>query len=210
MIDDVVRDAIAIVASLADGHDVVRGVRHPLGFICLPVRRGGQFGVCVHVWSRELVAAVSTTSAVHSHSWDLESRVLYGHVGNSTVRIFDDVDRATHRVFEVHSAGDVDELRATGRLVRPVAERSDTAGPGETYRLAGGLFHTTVIEGDSEAATVAIGRTVAAADLSLGPIDGVNHRIVRQRCGAEETASTARIVLRQMLGGGEKDGEVNR
>ncbi|MCQ0004164.1 hypothetical protein [Actinomadura madurae] len=29
-------------------------VRHPLGFLCLPVERSGDLGVCLHIWTPEV------------------------------------------------------------------------------------------------------------------------------------------------------------
>ncbi|WP_050803432.1 MULTISPECIES: hypothetical protein [Protofrankia] len=43
-------------------------LRHPLGFLCIPVRRFEEGGVCVHVWTRQVRAARPTTSSVHCHS----------------------------------------------------------------------------------------------------------------------------------------------
>ena len=67
----------------------VTAVRHPLGFVCLPLERDGGDGVCIHVWSDTLAHAESTTSQIHCHSWDLVSHVLYGQVRNVHVRVTD-------------------------------------------------------------------------------------------------------------------------
>ncbi|NVI87072.1 hypothetical protein [Actinomadura sp. BRA 177] len=83
-----------VLEGLAAGAPPVRAVRHPLGFLCLPVERSGDLGVCLHIWTPEVRPAPSTTSPVHCHSWDLLSFVLYGTVRN--VRM--DVDEAMPRV----------------------------------------------------------------------------------------------------------------
>ena len=186
------------LTEIARGRRELCAVRHPLGFLCLPVHRDGDFGVCVHVWSPDLPHARATTSAVHSHSWDLVSFVLYGRVGNTLLHVVDDAAGGTHRVFEVHSRGDVDEIRATARLVRAREARHRSAGPGDTYRLRAGRFHASVLVGESEAATVVLGRTRAALDLSLGPLDTPTHHIPRQRCDPRETAEVAGIVAAKL------------
>jgi hypothetical protein len=187
------------LTKIADGSIPLRAVRHPLGFLCLPVQRKGGLGVCVHVWTTQLPQAVPTTSAVHSHSWDLASFVLYGSVGNAFMHVADDADAGTHRIFTVHSLGDVDEMRATRRLVRCVERRRQLVGAGRVYYLRAGNFHESVLGADAEVATVMLGRVGGARDLSLGRPDLPTHHIVRQRCGARETADAARIVIEKLV-----------
>src|SRR5438046_868304 len=116
------RWAMGVLEDIGAGRRTVTAVRHPLGFLCLPVERrgspGGRLGVCLHLWSPWLARATTTTSQIHCHSWELISFVLYGEVRNVPARIRDARDSATHQVFEVLSRGDTDEIRATGRLVR--------------------------------------------------------------------------------------------
>jgi hypothetical protein len=186
------------LAKIADGSVPLRAVRHPLGFLCLPVQRTGLLGVCVHVWTTALRQSRVSTSAVHSHSWDLSSFVLYGAVGNAFMHVADDARAGTHRVFRVQSRGDVDVMQPTERLVRCVELRRQFAGVGSAYYLRAGHFHESVLGADPEAATVVLGRSGAAADLSLGRPDLRAHRVVRQLCDARETADAAQIVLEKL------------
>ncbi|MEV1178822.1 hypothetical protein, partial [Nonomuraea sp. NPDC049784] len=132
-------------------------VRHPLGFVCLPLERDGGEGVCVHLWSDSLAHAESTTSQIHCHSWDLVSHVLYGQVRNVHVVVTDTGADATHRVFEVVSGADGDRISPTGRTVRHATGLVEVFGPGETYTLAAGRFHSSVVPEGGEAATIALG-----------------------------------------------------
>ncbi len=94
------------MAGVADGSSDLTAVRHPLGFLCFPVLRGDNLGVCVHIWT-EGVRAEPTTSPMHAHSWDLVSYVLYGTVRNDIIELTDGTDQ---RVFEVRSGQAGDEL----------------------------------------------------------------------------------------------------
>jgi len=180
-----------VLADVAAGRSPTAVVRHPLGFLCVPVERRGELGVCLHIWSPQVAPAESTTSLVHCHSWDLVSFVLYGNVRNMRVRVEED-GPATHRVFEVLSRGDVDELRATGRTVRYTPGDVATHRSGETYSLPAGAFHSTFIEGEPDAATVALGRqTPGGGDLSLGPLDTPSHQVRRMTCDPDEAARAA-------------------
>lgn len=188
-----------VLDDVAAGRSAVPAVRHPLGFVCLPVERSGDFGVCLHIWTPEVRPAPSTTSPVHCHSWDLLSFVLYGTLRNVRMDIDEPCDAGTRQIFEVVSQGDVDELRATGRAVRYSPALSSTHRTGESYVLPAGVFHTTLIEDGPEAATVALGRqTPGGGDLSLGPLDIPTHQVHRSRSGHSDTVRALRRSARRI------------
>ncbi|RAJ69231.1 hypothetical protein K378_02121 [Streptomyces sp. Amel2xB2] len=207
------RAAVAgVLGDIASGARDLRAVRHPLGFLCLPVVREGGRGVCVHLFDGDADAgpadpADPAASGVHAHSWELLSYVVYGRVANVPVHVDDPLTaasaEATHRVFEVHSAPDgTDELRPTERLVHSEPGPEHVSGGGETYTLAAGQFHSTVVRGGEPAATLVLGRTLPGrSDLFLGPLHGHGHRTVRRLCGAEDTRQTVRAALRRVHGG---------
>ncbi|MGH3238759.1 MAG: hypothetical protein ACRDNL_00160 [Spirillospora sp.] len=192
-----------VLDDVAAGRSSVPALRHPLGFVCLPVERSGDFGVCLHIWTPEVHPAPSTTSLVHCHSWDLLSFVLYGTVRNVRMEVRMGTDpeaaEAVQQVFEVVSQGDVDELRATGRAVRYSPGRSSAHRTGESYTLPAGVFHTTLIEDGREAATVALGRqTPGGGDLSLGPLDTPTHQVHRSRSDHADTERALRRSARKI------------
>lgn len=197
--------AASALDEIASGRRELYAVRHPLGFLCLPVERDGDRGVCLHVFGTGNPGATGpdpapTASPVHSHSWELTSCVLYGSVGNLRMRVREHPEVATHRVFEVRSdpAG-VDDIRPTSRLVSCVPGPEQTVVGGEIYTLPAGEFHTSVIPRGTTAATLLLGRSRPGRfDLSLGPVHGRGHRVVRQTCDAAQTARTARTVLRRI------------
>ncbi|MCC2273949.1 hypothetical protein LKL35_00580 [Streptomyces sp. ET3-23] len=196
-----VRAACAALGDIAAGRREVRAVRHPLGFLCFPVERGGDCGVCIHAFGAEAhePAPPLTTSPVHAHSWDLTSCVLHGQVINVSVEVTEHQQSPTHRVFEIVSdpAG-VDELRPTSRLVTHEAGPAQTSGAGDIYTLPAGQFHTTLVSGPG-AATFLLGCSrPGGRDLSLGPLHGTGHRVVRQQCDAEQSARIAGSVLRRI------------
>jgi len=192
--DWVPRWALELLRDIASGRRDLTTVRHPLGFLCIPAQRTGEHGICVHVWTPALQPAL-TTSQVHSHSWDLTSYVLYGTLHNQRIQVADAGTTATHRIFEVRSHGDMDELHATNRLVSCEPEAASEYGAGCVYFLPAGEFHTTVVPGQQEVATVALGRSRPhAADLSVGTRQARSHAITRSRCDASETARAARQV----------------
>jgi hypothetical protein len=195
------RLAAGLLADVAAGRPGLVAVRHPLGFLCFPLVRRPEVGICVHLWTGS--APVVRTSAVHSHSWDLTSVVLYGEVRNSVVPVFDTEARPTHRVFEVHSSGDRDEVRGTGRLVRAAGATTTVSAPGDTYELLAGVFHRTDVTPSEDTATLIRARTRAALiDLSLGAVDTPSHSLVRRQCTVRETVRAARSVTVRLAAAG--------
>jgi hypothetical protein len=196
--------ATATLDQVVSGRRVICAVCHPLGFYCLPVLREGADGACVHVFNREAARTrdALTTSAVHSHSWQLTSCVLYGDVGNVRLGVYEEPERPTHRIFEIHSSpSGCDDIRPTPRLVRCVRGREQVTGRGELYELPAGEFHATAVAPGAEAATLALSRSVPGhTDLSLGPVGGLGHRMERRMCQVSQTARIAKSVLRRIHG----------
>ncbi len=170
-------------------------ILHPLGFICIPLRRSPGLGVCLHVWSPAVPAARPTTSQVHCHSWDLHSVVLWGELRNHVIRLRRR-GRSTHRVFDIHGHGDVDEVRATAELVRGSPGRIGNYRAGNHYAMPAGTFHATVVPG-GEAATLVLARDrPGGRDRSLGDLDTSSHQVRRERCRPVDAARLAAALTR--------------
>jgi len=196
------RWALALLRDIASGRRELTAIRHPLGFLCLPVQRRGEHGVCVHIWTPALEPAVET-SLMHSHSWDLTSYVLHGTLHNRRIRVADSSDSATHRIFEVRSHGDVDELHATDRLVSCRQEMASAYGSGCVYLLPAGEFHATEVAGGQQVATVVLARSrPPAMDLSLGPLGTRSHRLTRSHCDRGETVRAALLIAERLEAAG--------
>ncbi|MEU0335365.1 hypothetical protein [Streptomyces sp. NPDC006193] len=197
---ELIRHAVAELDRIASGRRALRAVRHPLGFVCLPLLRDGHDGVCVHLFGTPDAVPDRSAPQVHCHSWDLTSTVLYGRLGNRRVDVHHDPGAPTHRVFEVHSdPSGVDELRPTERLVRCRPGAEQTSARGQTYALPAGEFHTSVVPDGRPTATLVLGRTLPGrVDLSLGPLSAPGHRMVRRTCDASRTARIARAALRRI------------
>ncbi|MER6734798.1 hypothetical protein [Streptomyces puniciscabiei] len=197
---ELTRHAAAELDLIASGRRALRAVRHPLGFVCLPILRAGHDGVCVHVFGPPEAQPDRSVPQVHCHSWDLTSTVLYGRLDNRRVHVDDHSGEPTHRVFEVLSdPSGVDELRPTERLVRCRPGAGQTSARGQSYALPAGEFHTSVVPDGRPTATLVLGRTLPGRmDLSLGPPSAAGHRMVRRTCDATQTARIARAALRRI------------
>ncbi|MFD8726847.1 hypothetical protein [Streptomyces sp. NPDC059611] len=192
--------AVSVLRAVAEGRRSLSAVRHPLGFLCLPVLRDGARGVCVHLFGAGSEGGEGDAPLVHAHSWSLVSLVLFGHVTNHSVRVVDDPVAPTHRVYEVRSGPDgTDEVRGTARFVRGVPDGFGHSTAGDVYVVRPGEFHATVVAGGRPAATLVLGETQPGSkDMSLGLLSGEDHRSVREICGREETAVAVRAALRRI------------
>jgi hypothetical protein len=190
--DDVLSRVAGILDEVIDGRLEIRSVRHPLGFLCLPVHRHGDEGICIHVWTAGWRTGRLTTSSMHCHSWELLSHVLYGELSNQIIELVDTPDHPTHRVFEVHSTAAGDQIVATARVVRPRVAATAAYRAGDPYHLPAGVFHETVVAAAQHAATVALGRVRGGTiDLSLGGLRTPSHPVRREYCSREETVRAA-------------------
>ena len=207
--DDVLSHVLRILDEVIDGPLEISSVRHPLGFLCLPVHRHGDEGICIHLWTAGWRTGRLTTSTMHCHSWELLSHVLYGELSNQIIELVDAPEHPTHRVFEVHSTAAGDDLVATPRVVRPRVAATAAYRAGDPYHLPAGVFHETVVPTARLAATVALGKVRDGKnDLSLGGLRTPSHPVRREYCSREETiqaAASVRDVLaeRQLHGSGQ-------
>ncbi|MFZ4279812.1 hypothetical protein [Streptomyces rhizosphaericola] len=214
--------AVSVLRAVAEGRWSLAAVRHPLGFLCLPVLRDGARGVCVHLFGAGTGGDGSggdgsggdgswgagsggdggrgDAPLVHAHSWSLVSLVLFGRVTNHSVRVVDDPVAPTHRVYEVRSGPDgTDEVRGTTRFVRGIPDGSGHSTTGDVYVVRPGEFHATVVADGRPAATLVLGETQPGSkDMSLGRLSGEGHRSVREICGREETVVAVRAALRRI------------
>jgi hypothetical protein len=185
------------LALLAAAHDLLRSgpasVRHPLGFLCVPMHRGRRFGLCLHVWSDDLVFDAPTTSPVHAHSWGLTSYVLTGTLRNDLIDVVPDATAPTHRVFTIRPGSAGDRLRRTSRLVRQRTVASEHIGAGQFYGLAAGLFHATIALG-ATATLVMAENHEENQELSLGDVAAPSHNVIRLPGGQDELCIAAKVL----------------
>ncbi len=164
--------------------DGASGVRHPLGFLCLPLYRSPDFGLCVHVWETSLSRSVLTISPIHSHSWDLTSRVLRGGMDNEVIEL-DHERPPTHRVCAIVNSGHVDEIRPTRARVGYDVSRIDRVAAGETYTLPAGIFHAS--RAHNATVTLVLARTRRQApEFALAHLDTRAHVVTRSAASSRD------------------------
>lgn len=196
-----VRTCVSVLDQIVSREWELAAIRHPLGFLCLPLVREPGWGVCIHVWTGRLPARRPTTSGMHAHSWDLESFVLYGVLGNAVFDLTPDCASGTYQLLDVVSGADCDEIQPTGRRVTCTEVSRDLISSGEVYLLPTGVFHETFLGADPEVATLVLAQTQDLPDRVLGPVDLRAHVVTRQRCTGDDTRAVAQMVRDRLTGG---------
>jgi hypothetical protein len=195
----------SVLRHLAQGRDLAEGqggladaVVHPLGFVYVPLLRTPVQTLRLHIWPEGAKSERpngTVVSPMHDHTWDLASYVICGELRNVVVTVTEDRLAPTHRVFEIHGDGAVDDIRATGTVVRVVGEAEDKVSVGQTYRMGSDLIHRTEPGAGVVATLVAARRTSKRVERALGPLELQGYRSERQVCPPRRVAAAAAAVL---------------
>ena len=171
---------------------------HPLGFIYLPLLRMPTGALRLHIWLDDeamVPLGDGEVSPMHDHTWNMTSHVICGALDNVIVDIEADGDRPTHRVFEIHGHGGIDDVRPTDTLVRVTGTRTERVETGRTYTMDSGLIHCTEPGRGVVATLVAARRTAERAERALGPLGLRAYSLRRVACPPDRVAKAASAVL---------------
>jgi hypothetical protein len=166
-------------------------VRHPLGFICFPLIRAGDHGLCVHYWPAVATPPNPQAPTVHSHSWHLSSHLLAGRIANHR-SVVTEAGESPLELYAVTSGPDGDVITPTGRRVRSADLAAETYQRGQTYHLAAGQFHWTNRLTGSPTITVVAGRgTSTQQNFFVAPAKQARQRSKRRQYGPAASRSLA-------------------
>jgi hypothetical protein len=171
---------------------------HPLGFVYLPLLRMPDATLRLHIWHDDGDATrlgEGEISAMHDHTWNMTSYVICGELRNVIVDVVEDAAAPTHRMFEIHGRGEVDEIRPTQTVVRVVGTHEDKVSAGQTYQMGSDLIHCTHPGSGVVATLVAARRTSKRVERALGPVGLPGYRSTRQVCPPARVAAAAAAVL---------------
>lgn len=119
---------------------------HPLGFFRLQLTSIDRLaeGLYLHVWPVGSLSKQEPLCPIHSHIFDLESRILLGRLANREydVRYTNAGDCS---VQEVAYEGHHSTRLATSQHATCQLTQHTEYGPGDIYQLPKGIFHETVI-----------------------------------------------------------------
>ncbi len=190
------RHVVDLIDEIAAGKCAFRALLHPLGFVYVPLLRGPDWTLRLHIWD---TARVPASPIFHAHTWDLTSYVLHGGLENQLVHADTGVSDPAQRIYRVVGHGDVDEFIWTDKTVRAEVESSEQVFTDQIYRMTSGSYHTTINPAGSDLVTVALAERVPGTEEQvLGPLDGSSHSYIRLPCPADLLQSHAACVLEKL------------
>lgn len=140
------------LASMADGGmaDVINRARevpvtwHPNGFVVFELGQRALGLLRLHIWPRGERPMRNDQAHIHTHVWDLCSRVLAGVYSERLYEVGADGEGVECDVADVDYARDRNTLMVRGKVVlSPVS--TVTVGPSEVHTVRAGVAHETVI-----------------------------------------------------------------
>ncbi|GLX47440.1 hypothetical protein Shyhy01_03900 [Streptomyces hygroscopicus subsp. hygroscopicus] len=191
------RGCAEILRDIARGRLTPRGLRHPLGFLYVPLDRRPDSVLRLHLWPRRPWWSTLTTSPYHMHAWRLVSYVHRGAVRNTTVEVRAAADGdAEYRVFDIDGEGERDLLVPSEETVAVSSRATSTVRAGGLYGLDVGTFHcTSLLEGTAAVTLALVDRVPGARERALGPCGLGRHSTLRATAPADELRRFARESL---------------
>lgn len=126
---------------------------HPLGFVSLPLKEGNGWALKLHYWPKGVRKPKSPDWQIHDHRFHIESRVLYGTIGNWIYRIEEGGDS---RLFPVSYSGKDSILESNGLPVTAILEKEDYHKAGTVYEISRSVFHQAYVPLDSSVMTIVL------------------------------------------------------
>lgn len=121
----------------------------PLGFyrILITAKDGTSPGFMLHAWLDRDQPKQSKNAKrdIHSHTFDMRSRVLVGRLRNELYTVIEDTN-GRHRIAKIRQEGPKATRIVTDGSVRPVLDREETVSAGEIYGFPSRRFHCTVVQ----------------------------------------------------------------
>jgi len=154
----------AIRRSVFHGSEVRR---HPLNFLAARVEDEAGCALRLHLWD-ERFQFKQDGLEVHDHTFDYESFVVDGIVGQTIYDAVPDIN-GTHEALEVSYSHGGSALRRSGRYLRLVEKHQETFAAGALYQLPHGVLHRLDLVGSS-AATLVLTRDAGGRPITIGRV----------------------------------------
>jgi hypothetical protein len=141
-----IRDLVDVLVTLrSTGRKILS---QPLGFyrILITARDGTSPGLMLHAWLDKDQPRQSLNSMrdIHSHTFDMKSRVLIGELRNELYSVTEDID-GDHRLARIQQDGPKATRVIVAKTVRVVLDRDEIVAAGAIYGFPSRRFHCTLI-----------------------------------------------------------------
>lgn len=156
---------IDLLDGITAGTRTFRALYHPLGFVYVPLLRTRDWTLRLHIWDAE---KSPIQAPYHCHTWDLSSYVLQGDLENQVVCAEPNTASPTLRVYRVVGRGDIDFFKWTDSTVHAELGSREQVFEEQIYRMASGIYHTTLNRAGRGLTTVALAERIPGTEeLSL-------------------------------------------
>jgi len=120
----------------------------PLGFyrIFITAKDGTSPGLMLHAWlnKEQPRQSQNRTRDIHSHTFDMSSRVLIGELKNEIYNAIEDL-KGDYNIAYIRQDGPIATRVITDTKVRMVLDHDEIVGAGEIYGFPSRRFHCTLI-----------------------------------------------------------------
>ena len=150
---------------------------HPLGFVSCEVRKKGGYMVRLHYWPKCERRGKNPNWPIHTHVYNLVSRVLGGRVRNIQYR---ETKGEEFKVYLVEYFGDQSAIGLTDERTSIEKVKDEIIDAGKEYSVEVGTFHETVVDfGEAAWTLVVLSDVVAIEPKVLGVSGGRCYRYDR-------------------------------
>jgi hypothetical protein len=120
----------------------------PLGFyrILITAKDGTSPGFMLHAWldKEQPRQSQNRTRDIHSHTFDMRSKVLIGELENELYNVVEDL-KGDYQIAYIRQDGAIATRVITDTKVKMVLDYDEIVGAGEIYGFPSRRFHCTVI-----------------------------------------------------------------
>lgn len=158
---------------------------HPLGFVHAEIFRNDAGTRRLHIWLANDRRPKLPNWPIHTHVFDLESRIIFGEVQDTRFKVSatESNDESTKRLYEVNYSSTSSRLVPTTTLVHAVEKTRQHFVAGESYRVPAEEFHSSHVPLRNTAVTLASATLLpdTSAPLVLGDVLAPDHELVYER-----------------------------
>jgi hypothetical protein len=170
--------------------------RHPLGFIHAALIDRDDIAIRFHMWKPGMRAVQEPAWLIHTHTFELNSIVLFGELENSIYKWEPNTSSPDTRLYVATYQNGLSQIIATDQVGVPQLEFSSEIAKGSGYRVTYGDFHQTNVASDQLTATIAVATKFHGSPLIVGSLEGqASYSYAREVLNSEIRQDLIRDVL---------------
>lgn len=174
-------------------------LRHPLGFLQMPLGEIEGRRIRIHFWRSDCYCPRYPYWPLHAHPYPLRSLVLCGAVHQIAYSIDTAPTVPTHRIYEVDYEANGSTRRPTDHLVNAIPTYSYVCSTGSYYDIPIAEYHQTMPHASPGITLVVTGRTGESPARVLGDVGNPTARYYPALPAAGELREACVRDLQQLL-----------